>query len=245
MYLKNEIPKISASVFYYDTVYQRSTSERVLEILERNQMFIPERLRADHLTGGRLRRYTPEMREIFLNAYAEPDVLGIEWEAGDPRSSESYLGFTWSLTFLKSRDHIESTFHPWNIITFNACYGWLQDPTHHAKLLRCMKELSFTVGAFCTIIDDIAQRVALRHQTGERTFSPEHIQQVYWGNYWGAHLLPRLQLEKLRELHLPNYEETENGVFFTLTEHVFDFNSRMCNAQRNKVVKIILGSGCR
>lgn len=245
MYLKNEIPKISASVFYYDTVYQRSTSERVLEILERNQMFIPERLRADHLTGGRLRRYTPEMREIFLNAYAEPDVLGIEWEAGDPRSSESYLGFTWSLTFLKSCDHIESTFHPWNIITFNACYGWLQDPTHHAKLLRCMKELSFTVGAFCTIIDDIAQRVALRHQTGERTFSPEHIQQVYWGNYWGAHLLPRLQLEKLRELHLPNYEETENGVFFTLTEHVFDFNSRMCNAQRNKVVKIILGSGCR
>ena len=48
MYLKNEIPKISASVFYYDTVYQQSTAERVLEILERNQMFIPERLCADH-----------------------------------------------------------------------------------------------------------------------------------------------------------------------------------------------------
>ena len=56
MYLKNEIPKISASVFYYDTVYQQSTAERVLEILERNQMFIPERLRADHLTRGRLRK---------------------------------------------------------------------------------------------------------------------------------------------------------------------------------------------
>ena len=35
MYLKNEIPKISASVFYYDTVYQQSTAEHVLEILER------------------------------------------------------------------------------------------------------------------------------------------------------------------------------------------------------------------
>ena len=99
MYLKNEIPKISASVFYYDTVYQQSTAERVLEILERNQMFIPERLRADHLTRGRLPKYTPEMRAVFLNAYAEPDVLGIEWETGDPRSSENYLGFTWSLTF--------------------------------------------------------------------------------------------------------------------------------------------------
>ena len=91
MYLKNEIPKISASVFYYDTVYQQSTAEHVLEILERNQMFIPERLCADHLTRGRLRKYTPEMREVFLNAYAEPDVLGIEWEAGDPRSSEPYI----------------------------------------------------------------------------------------------------------------------------------------------------------
>lgn len=245
MYLKNEIPKISASVFYYDTVYQQSTAERVLEILERNQMFIPERLCADHLTRGRLRKYTPEMREVFLNAYAEPDVLGIEWEAGDPRSSENYLGFTWSLTFLKSRDHIESAFHPWNIITFNACYGWLQDPTHQAKLLRCMKELSFALGAFCAIIDDIAQRVALRHRTGERTFSPDHIQQVYWGNYWGAQLLSLLQLEKLRELHLPNYEETTNGVFFTLTDNVFDFNSRICNAQRLKAAKLICREKCK
>lgn len=245
MYSYHESPKISASVFYYDTMYQRSTAERVFEILERNQMFFPERICADHLTRGRMKKYVPEMRKLFLDGYAEPDVLGIEWEAGNPDSCENYFDFTWDLTFIKNSQHIQSTFQPWNIITFNACYGWIQDSDRQTRLLQCVKELSGALCAFCTTIDDAAQWNALHQQTSEPTFSPEHIQQVYWGNYWGEHLLSQVQLDQLRELHLPNYSETDRGVFFTLTDNVFDFNSQACNAQRRKVTKAIRKDRCK
>lgn len=241
----NEFPMISMSVFYYDTAYQRSTAKRVLEILEQNQMFFPERMRADHLTRGRMKKYVSEMRNLFLDGYAEPDVLGIEWEAGDPASGEGYIGFQWCLTFLKQRQHIPSSYQPWNVLTFNFCYDWLTNSEQHARLVQCTKDLSLTLNAFCSCIDDISHKLTLRHQTGAHTFSPKHIQQVYWGNYWGEHLLSQVQLNQLRALHLPNYSETDRGVFFTLTDNVFDFNSRACNTQRRNVAKAIRKERCK
>lgn len=244
MYSYNELPMISMSVFYYDTEYRRQTAECVLDILKRNQMFLPSRMRADHLTQGRMKKYTPEMQELFLSAYGEPDVLGIEWETGNPQSSENFLGFQWDLTFLKMRNHIQSSFQPWNILTLDASYGWFSTPKQQINLLRCIKELSDSLGAFCAKIDDMANSVDLRHQTDEPSFSPSHIQQVYWGNYWGQHLFSQVQIEKLRSLNLPNYAETESGVFFTLTHDVFDFNSRVCNVQRKKITKMICRRDC-
>lgn len=122
MYASYERPTISMSICYYNTEYRRQTAECVLDILKRNQMFRPSRMDADHLTGGRMKKYTPDMEELFLRAYGEPDVLGIAWESGDYRSGKDYMGFLWSLTFLKNSSHIQSSYHPWNVLSFTLCY---------------------------------------------------------------------------------------------------------------------------
>lgn len=245
MYASYERPTISMSICYYDTEYRRQTAECVLDILKRNQMFRPSRMDADHLTGGRMKKYTPDMEELFLRAYGEPDVLGIAWESGDYRSGKDYMGFLWSLTFLKNSSHIQSSYHPWNVLSFTLCYDWLREPAHHARLLQCTQELSAALHAFHASIDDTANEGALLRKTGEPTFLPDHIQQVYWGNYWGEHLLSQAPVDALRAFKPRNYAETGSGVFFTLTDSVFDFGSRACDQQRKRIAAMLCGRNKR
>ena len=246
MYLyENEIPEIKVTIFYYDTDYKRATVERVLEILERNRLFLPERLCAGHLTRGRMKKYTPDMRELFLQAYSEPDVLGVEWEAGREKRGEEHLFFRWNLTFYKESDHSESSYHPWNVLSFSATYEWMRVPGRQAQLLQCVRELCEALNAFRADMDDIANGVDLRERAGEETRKADYIQQIYWGNYLGQHLKEQISLRQLRAMRLPNYAETEKGVFFTLTEDVFDFESPACEEIRKKVFDAAGGEAAR
>ena len=162
MYLyENEVPEIKTAIVYYDTEYKHATAEHVLEILERNHLFLPERLCADHLTRGRMKKYTPDMRDLFVRAYSEPDVLGVEWEAGREKRGEEYLSFSWNLTFHKESNHLESSYHPWNVLQFYASYEWMRVPGRQAQLLQCVRELCEALDAFRADMDDVANSVDL------------------------------------------------------------------------------------
>ena len=233
MYSYNDIPEIDMTIFYYDTEYKRATAERVLEILERNQLFPPRRLDADHLTGGRLKKYTPDMRELFLQAYSDPDVLSVNWETGRERLGEEHLFFRW--IFFRERNHLESSLRPGNILSFYATYEWMRVPGRQAQLLRCVRELCEALDAVRAVMDDVANCVDLLDRAGEKGYDSNYIQQIFWGNYLGQHLKEQISLKQLRAMQLPNYAETEKGVFFTLTEDVFDFESPACEKIRKKV----------
>ena len=88
-------------------------------------------------------------------------------------------------------------------------------------------------------IDDIANARMLRHRTGARGYSSKYIQQIYWGNYIGQHLLSDIRLKKLRKMNLPYYQETGDGVFFALTENALDFDSKACKVQRRKIRRLV------
>lgn len=238
MYAPYEAPQITVSVFYFDTEYRQETAEQVLEILERNHLFLPFQLRAGLLTGNRMKRYRPEMRELFVRAYSEPDVLSVEWDSAHLDSGEDWLSLWWLFTFLKRSAPVQSSFHPWNILTFYASYGWLRPPERQVQLLQCVPELCHVLNAFCAKIDDVANCVALLN---EPTFSPDHIQQTYWGNYWGGPLKDQVDMDRLRALDLPNFSESDKGVFFTLTDDVFEFDSPQCRRLRKKIAPLIKG----
>ena len=245
LYADYEIPKIKATIFHYDLEYNRTTAERVLEILERNQLFPPRRLCAAHLTGGRLKKYTPDMRELFLQAYSEPDVLGVEWETGREKRGEEHLFFRWNLTFYKESNHLESSYHPWNVLSFAATYEWMRAPGRQAQLLQCVRELCEALDAVWAVMDDVSNSVDLLDRAGEKGYDSDYIQQIFWGNYLGQQLKEQISLKQLRAMQLPNYAETEKGVFFTLTKDVFDFESPACEKIRKKVFDAAGGEAAR
>lgn len=243
LYADYEIPKIKATIFHYDLEYPRTTAERVLEILERNQLFPPRRLDAGYLTGGRLKKYTPDMRELFLQAYSDPDVLSVEWETGRERRGEEHLFFRW-ISFTESNPP-ESSLRTWNILSFTTTYEWMRVPGRQTQLLQCVRELCEALDAVWADMDDVANSVDLLDRAGEKGYDSNYIQQIFWGNYLGQHLKEQISLKQLRAMQLPNYAETEKGVFFTLTEDVFDFESPACEKIRKKVFNAAGGKAAR
>lgn len=238
-YKDYDTPEIIAFIFYYDTEYRESTAERVLEILEKHEMFTPARMWLDHLTGGRMRKYTPDMRELFAKAYADPDVQSLEWENGMLKQTKEHIYFRWAVPFRKFNQQKESDDKIWNAIYFSMTYDWMKDLERQKHLMECVRELSHEVGAIFTQIDDIANARMLRHRTGARGYSSKYIQQIYWGNYIGQHLLSDIRLKKLCKMNLPYYQETGDGVFFALTENALDFDSKACKVQRRKIRRLV------
>lgn len=114
-----------------------------------------------------------------------------------------------------------------------------------AQLLQCVRELCEALNAFRADMDDVANSVDLLERAGEETRKADYIQQIYWGNYLGQHLKEQISLRQLRAMRLPNYAETEKGVFFTLTEDVFDFESPACEEIRKKVFDAASGKAAR
>lgn len=236
-YQDYETPEIIAFIFYYDKEYRESTAERVLEILEKHEMFTPARMWLDHLTGGRMRKYTPDMRELFAKAYADPDVQSLEWENGMLKQTKEHIYFRWAVPFRKFNQQKESDDKIWNTIYFSMTYDWMKDLERQKHLMECVRDLSYEVGALFTKVDDIANGLKLLGRT--QRYATTYIQQIYWGNYIGQHLLSDIRLKKLRKMNLPYYQETGDGVFFALTENALDFDSKACKVQRRKIRRLV------
>ena len=61
MYSEYERPAIDFTVYYYDEDYERSTSEKVLNSLEKYGFFPPEKIYIDRMTRGRIGYCKPQM----------------------------------------------------------------------------------------------------------------------------------------------------------------------------------------
>ena len=69
MYSKDEKPIITCSIYYYDTDYKKSTGEQVLNILEKHNMFPPEKFYAGKLTKNQFVYASEATKEIMAKKY--------------------------------------------------------------------------------------------------------------------------------------------------------------------------------
>lgn len=237
MYSKYEKPLISASIFYYDSEYQSECAERVCCTLEKYGVFPPEKIYADKLTNGKFIDAGNGTKDIFIGAYSEKDVLGIDMASGDSRKVEDFWRVSWGFTFYKnSKLPVKNPkFIPWNVLTFQSTYGRLNDKGVYNDYILCIKELIEIVKPFYASIDDLNNHCQLLGNTKDRHFVSDRIQEIYWGNYFGPSYFEKYkdQLTKIPGLKV---ESISNGVYFSLTESVFDFDSNHVKRFR-KVIK--------
>lgn len=243
MYQSFEKPLFGFSIFYFDNNFYRETAERAVKVLENNSFLPCKIVRMGRFTRGQFVKYKPEYRNLCVDSYASDDVGSIILETDDSRKATDYCSMSWFLAkpdkeLVKRLNELNPNKKwpvRWNILSFHSTYGWMDSQKNNDMLMDILYELIPVLSPFCIKIDDISQSVKLLEKAHEPTFKPDHIQQVYWGNYWGGHLMKQVNLEELRKLPVSQLKETENGVFFTLSDSIFDFNSKQCNSLRKKV----------
>ena len=240
MYSDFEQPIIKCSIFYYDTEYNKHTAERVLDILEKYNFFPPEKFYAEGLTKNRFIRTSEQTKEVMIQAYNEKDVFGVDMSSGDSRKVIDYWRVEWNFTFHKSKKTIDSTFKPWNILSIHSTHGRFNDPLMYEVYFDCIKELIKFLDPFYASVDDVDNKVKLMDLTGETHFVPKRIQQIYWGNYFGAIHCESFGYDKVCNIPAKNVEKIGAGVFFTLTDHVLEYDSIKCKRERNRIKNYLM-----
>ena len=243
MYSKHEKPVITCSIFYYDTDYKKNTGKQVLDVLEKYNMFPPEKFYAGKLTKNRFIYASEATKEVLTQAYSEKDILALDMASGDSRKVDDYWRVQWNLSFLKnSKIAVRPTFMPWNVLSIYSTHERMNDPAIYLEFFSCMRELIEFLHPFYAVVDDVSNKVKLMDLAHEPYFVPDRIQEIYWGNYFGEFHCEHYGIDKINAIPANNVEEIGNGVFFSLTNHVLEYGSRECQNVR-RIVKNYLRTG--
>ena len=81
---------ISATIYYYDIEYTKDVACGVLEILQRYQFFPPHRIHTGKLSRNRFMLVNKTTEDMFIRAYSEKDVFGIDMSSGDSKTSTEF-----------------------------------------------------------------------------------------------------------------------------------------------------------
>ena len=240
MYSEYEKPIIVCSIFYYDTDYEKSTAEQVLNTLEKYNMFPPEKFYAGKLTRNRFVYATKNTKTMMAQAYTEKNVHGLDMASGDSRKTDAYWRVQWNLTFYKSSKIVANpVFKPWNVLSIYSTHNRMNDPAIYADFFNCMRELIECLHPFYAYADDVSNKVQLMDLANEAHFVPDRIQEIYWGNYFGENHCNHYGLDKIKKIPGKNVEMIGNGVFFSLTDHVLEYGSNECQNARKTVKRYL------
>ena len=241
MYAEYETPIFKTSIFYYDTEYDISTAETVFETLDKYGMSDAEKIYADRLTQNRFISTKNNTKSIFTKAYAEKDVYVIDMANGDGRKITEFWQIDWRLTYYKEskKDDLKSTFIPWNVLSIDSTYGRLREKSTYEAYMSCALELIQKLNPFYAKIDDVDNCVGLMDKAREKHFVPNKIQCIYWGNYFGKQYCDKFKEDYIANIPAYSVKKIGDGVFFTLSESIFDFNSPETKAMRRKLKKYL------
>lgn len=236
MYTKNEKAVVSATIFYYDIEYRKETAQKVLEILEEHMMFPPEKIHADRLTNNTYVCANEKVNKVFVDAYSEKDVWGIDMASGNSKFVQEYWRVNWGLTFYKNSRIVGSCkLMPWNTLTIQSTYGRLESIHEQANYLACIKSLIMVLNPFCVTIDDVDNKIMLQDRKAITHFVPGEIQEIYWANYFDKSLLDRYSVDISSDFPAYHYEWIGNGLFFTLSESLHNYNTKDTQARRKQI----------
>lgn len=243
MYQNFEVPQFKATLFYYDCGYEKQTANKIISVLEQFNFFPPDQICADKLTKNRYINANEHTPQLFVQAYSEKDVFCIETAtaAGMGKDKEKeFWKVVLGLTYYKNSRLVGSCkFKPWNTLSIYSTYRRLQDNNKYSDFIDCVKCLISTVKPFYACIDDVANCVKLMDEVKAKHFVPNVVQQIYWGNYYGEDYKTLLGEDCF--LYMPAFEieHIGDGVFFTLSNSLFDFDSKDVKFQRKQVWKYL------
>ena len=239
MYNTEEKPLVKASLFYYDNDYLNEWyPNAVFCVLEKYGLTMPAKYYAGKLTNNRFVLFDRSFKDIFTKAYIERNVFQFSMRSNDLRKSEDVWLFDWNYTFYKGKVFNRNTsFKPWNIISIAETHYRLRNENIRNSFIMCFKELLATVQPFYGNVDDVDNKVNLLQGAGLSCFRPSDTQPIYWGNYLGKEYCNSTGYENLLSLPCAQVERIGDGVYFSLTSSVLEYNSLECRINREIIQK--------
>ena len=240
MYSKSERPIVRGTIFYYDDIYDDRLARDVISILENFSFFPPEKVYADKLTRGKFVNYSPDLKPLIIEAYSQKGVFGLDMASGNSKTHNDYWRVSWEFTFYKNEKlSLKPQFKPWNVFSLDLARDRLQNHNLCQRYLSCIIELIRVINPFYAKVDDVSNAVHLLEQAHEPYFKPDYIQQIFWGNYFGKDYCFHYGKERLMDIVTPCVKVINDGVFFSLTPNIIDFQSKECEKKR-KTIKSLL-----
>ncbi|MBR5137857.1 MAG: hypothetical protein IKV30_07585 [Clostridia bacterium] len=236
----NRAPIVSAIICYYDTSYEYETAVRVLAILKKYNFFPPEKIHADHLTKNKYIYTDTSTEQIFVNAYSEKNVLGLDMASNNGNNNVDYWRFSWNYTFLKNKKSINSIFVPWNVITLSSTYKRLTNTKMYNDYIACVKELIVELNPFFASVEDAENTVRLMGRSKDKRVNPERIPHVSWGNYINTSIYNCKEKEPFLKANSYFSEIIGDGIWFTLGPSMIDINSIEVNKRRKIIEKYLI-----
>lgn len=215
MYGLNEKPLFRASICYFDSSYDDTLARAVWDVLEQHGYTQPAKFYAGSMTRNRYLNFKQEHRDIFIAAYSKPGIMEVSMASGDSRKEADYWHFSWQFTFEKNSTRIETKFKPWNVLSLDVTYGLIDTPAKFGNYLSCVQKLIAILNPISADLDDVSRKVDLLAQAHEDHYSPQYIQQIYWGGYWGEDLCRTYGTEFLLSLPLDNIKPYSKGIFYS------------------------------
>ena len=217
-------------------MYSAEVAYKVLETLKRYEMFPPHKIHAGKLTKNRFVLANKQTSEVFVDAYSEKDVFGIDMASGDSRTSDDFWRVDWGFTYYKNSKLLGSCkFLPWNTLTIQSTYGRLENDAISHAFMSCVRDLILLLDPFYASIDDLGNKVYLMGKTRDKHFVPDQVQEIFWGNYWGPDHCQRYGTNQLFDVAGCNIETIGKGVFFSLSNSMLENKSQAIDCLRKQI----------
>lgn len=246
-YLANEQPLVSAIIYYYNSqIPTMSFCNAFWDTLKKHSYldFTSISLGKHKILNGVLKDYNVKYSRTKLK-YISIETEIFQWIMDD---DITYITFT---TKKKNKFCFEITWHKdykmpcglkvsdytYNYISMLGTYDHLLDSTIQENFVNLFCDLADLFDAFYGRIEDVSTGVDILDKTKEKCFTPERVQAIYWGNYFGKNHLTYDDISNSLDDHFAKVMHTDKGVFFSLTNDVRDSLLSPDFINRKKILK--------
>ncbi|MBE6589064.1 MAG: hypothetical protein E7643_02685 [Ruminococcaceae bacterium] len=247
-YQINEQPTISSILYYYDkgNCISLNFSENFLLVLKKYGY--------DNITNIELGKYkiVNGLLKDYVVRYKKKELSVIDlksemfrWMNDDEISYISFVNkknrsWVWDITWYKNYtmpSGISVSDYSFNHLSIVTSYERLNNKECQIKYVELFCELSDLFEAFYGRIEDVSTAVDILDRTKEKVFNPKYIQTVYWGNYFGQCCYSEREHKNISLLPDCYIKRTTKGVFFSLTDDIYDSKDHPDYNRRKKIYK--------
>ena len=246
-YLTNEQPLVNAIIYYYNNqIPTIAFCEAFFSALKKHSYldFASISLGKQKIMNGVLKDYTVKYsRKQLKDVSLETEVH--QWIMDD---DITYITFTMKV---KNKFSFEITWHKdfgmpdgtkvsdytYNFINMLCTYDHLSNSSAQENFVNLFCDLADLFDAFYGCVEDVSTSVDILDATKEKCFTPERVQAVYWGNYFGKDYMKHIDTSTSFDAHFARVIQTANGMFFSLTNDIRDSLFSPNYKNRKKILK--------
>lgn len=233
MYDSNEIPTVSAILYYYDDCIddRESLATKFISMIQQSifynftKIVIRKNIIVNGMCKSKTLRYSSkDIREIDLECSLnewiwDKDTTSISLVNVSRNNPDSYFSIDWFVGYALPSGEKNRIFETLNI---SCTYDKIANQSTHDGFVQLFCNMASLLNAFYGNIDDVAVSVDTMDKTKEKCFTDKYLQTVYWGNFFGKKICEDIGMQVLTSLPVERKLTIGDGFYFSVTTNIQD-----------------------